>query len=101
VDCTVGLGGHTRALLDAGATRVLGFDRDPEALAVARTTLAPWVESNGTVTSPLVTAVGDRMTTLPPPPPFCGTPTPGANGSFGIAEQIRTMLSSVVSSPLS
>ena len=27
VDCTVGLGGHSRALLDAGATRVLGLDR--------------------------------------------------------------------------
>ena len=32
VDCTVGLGGHTRALLEAGASRVLGLDRDPEAL---------------------------------------------------------------------
>ena len=28
VDCTLGAGGHTRALLEAGATRVLGFDRD-------------------------------------------------------------------------
>jgi 16S rRNA (cytosine1402-N4)-methyltransferase len=36
VDCTVGLGGHARALLQAGATRVIGVDRDPEALAVAR-----------------------------------------------------------------
>jgi 16S rRNA (cytosine1402-N4)-methyltransferase len=36
VDCTVGLGGHTRALLEAGASRVLGCDRDPEALRVAR-----------------------------------------------------------------
>ena len=35
VDCTVGLGGHTRALLDAGADRVIGFDRDPDALALA------------------------------------------------------------------
>ena len=26
VDCTVGLGGHARALLEAGATRVLGLD---------------------------------------------------------------------------
>ncbi|MBA3891307.1 MAG: 16S rRNA (cytosine(1402)-N(4))-methyltransferase RsmH [Gemmatimonadaceae bacterium] len=39
VDCTVGLGGHTRAMLEAGATRVLGLDRDPEALRVARTAL--------------------------------------------------------------
>ena len=28
VDCTLGLGGHTRALLEAGATRVIGIDRD-------------------------------------------------------------------------
>jgi 16S rRNA (cytosine1402-N4)-methyltransferase len=42
VDCTVGLGGHTRALLEAGATRVIGLDRDPDALAIARGVLAPW-----------------------------------------------------------
>ena len=42
VDCTVGLGGHARALLEAGASRVLGLDRDPEALARAEETLAPW-----------------------------------------------------------
>jgi 16S rRNA (cytosine1402-N4)-methyltransferase len=44
VDCTVGLGGHARALLEAGATRVIGVDRDLQALAVARETLAPWNE---------------------------------------------------------
>ena len=42
VDCTVGLGGHTRALLEAGATRVLGLDRDPDALAAARESLSQW-----------------------------------------------------------
>ena len=42
VDCTVGLGGHARALLEAGATRLIGLDRDPDALARARDTLAPW-----------------------------------------------------------
>ena len=42
VDCTVGLGGHSRALLEAGATRVLGFDRDRRALDIAERTLAPF-----------------------------------------------------------
>jgi len=42
VDCTVGLGGHARALLEAGATRLIGLDRDLDALARARETLAPW-----------------------------------------------------------
>jgi 16S rRNA (cytosine1402-N4)-methyltransferase len=39
VDCTVGLAGHARALLDAGASRVLGLDRDPSALAISREAL--------------------------------------------------------------
>jgi 16S rRNA (cytosine1402-N4)-methyltransferase len=42
VDCTVGLGGHSRALLEAGASRLIGFDRDASALAIARETLAPY-----------------------------------------------------------
>ncbi len=40
VDCTVGMGGHTRALLDAGATKVIGLDRDAAALAIAADTLS-------------------------------------------------------------
>jgi 16S rRNA (cytosine1402-N4)-methyltransferase len=40
VDCTVGLGGHSRALLEAGATRILGLDRDPVALGLAGAALA-------------------------------------------------------------
>jgi 16S rRNA (cytosine1402-N4)-methyltransferase len=39
VDCTVGLGGHARVLLEAGASRLLGLDRDPEALKIARARL--------------------------------------------------------------
>ena len=43
-DCTVGLGGHARALLAAGASRLIGLDRDADALAIARETLAPWAD---------------------------------------------------------
>ena len=42
VDCTVGLGGHARALLARGATRLIGVDRDPAALAAARDALHEW-----------------------------------------------------------
>src|SRR3990170_6922664 len=42
VDCTVGLGGHSHVLLERGATRLLGLDRDPEALRRAAETLQEW-----------------------------------------------------------
>jgi 16S rRNA (cytosine1402-N4)-methyltransferase len=44
VDCTVGLGGHTQAILQAGATRVIGLDRDPQALAIAAQNLTAWAD---------------------------------------------------------
>lgn len=44
VDCTVGLGGHTQAILRAGATRAIGLDRDPQALAIAAQNLAGWTD---------------------------------------------------------
>ncbi len=44
VDCTVGLGGHARALLQGGASRLLGIDRDLDALARARAALTEWLD---------------------------------------------------------
>jgi 16S rRNA (cytosine1402-N4)-methyltransferase len=40
VDCTVGLGGHARMLLEGGATRLIGIDRDTSALALATAELS-------------------------------------------------------------
>jgi 16S rRNA (cytosine1402-N4)-methyltransferase len=39
VDCTLGLGGHARMLLEGGASRLIGIDRDTDALALARVAL--------------------------------------------------------------
>jgi 16S rRNA (cytosine1402-N4)-methyltransferase len=44
VDCTIGLGGHARALLAGGASRLIGIDRDPAALDVARVALSEYGE---------------------------------------------------------
>jgi 16S rRNA (cytosine1402-N4)-methyltransferase len=42
VDMTLGAGGHAAALLDAGVERIVGVDRDPVALELARTRLAAY-----------------------------------------------------------
>src|SRR5262245_31013107 len=43
IDATVGAGGHAERLLEGGAgIRLLGIDRDPDALALARERLAPF-----------------------------------------------------------
>ena len=45
VDCTLGLGGHTEAILESSAeTRVIGIDRDAAALGYARERLAHFGE---------------------------------------------------------
>jgi len=44
VDCTVGLGGHARALLLGGASRLIAFDRDPAAVEAARNALSEFGE---------------------------------------------------------
>jgi len=40
VDCTIGLAGHAASLLDGGASRLIGLDRDALALAIAGERLA-------------------------------------------------------------
>lgn len=46
IDCTVGYGGHARAILEHSSPdgRLLGLDADPQAIAVAGQNLAPWRE---------------------------------------------------------
>lgn len=44
VDCTIGLGGHARALLEGGASRLIGIDRDAAALDAAREALSGYGE---------------------------------------------------------
>ena len=45
VDCTLGLGGHTEAVLErCGLARVIGIDRDPAALEMAAERLRPFGE---------------------------------------------------------
>ena len=45
LDCTLGGGGHSQALLEAGVETVVGVDRDPEALAAATERLAPFARA--------------------------------------------------------
>ncbi|MGH7126445.1 MAG: 16S rRNA (cytosine(1402)-N(4))-methyltransferase RsmH [Stellaceae bacterium] len=44
VDCTVGYGGHSEAILGSGVRRLIGIDRDPAALAATRERLGDRIE---------------------------------------------------------
>jgi len=58
VDATLGLGGHSAALLERfGSLRLVGLDRDPQALALAGERLAPYGDR-----ATLVHAVYDELT---------------------------------------
>ena len=57
VDATLGLGGHSAALLERHpAVRLVGLDRDPDALALTRVRLAPYADR-----TVLVHAVYDEL----------------------------------------
>jgi 16S rRNA (cytosine1402-N4)-methyltransferase len=51
VDMTLGAGGHAAALLEAGVGRVVGIDRDPAAIALARVRLGAFGDRVRTVTA--------------------------------------------------
>ncbi|HZD18977.1 MAG TPA: 16S rRNA (cytosine(1402)-N(4))-methyltransferase RsmH [Actinomycetota bacterium] len=57
VDMTLGAGGHAEALLDAGVDRVIGVDRDPDAIELATTRLSRFGER--------FTAVRTRFSQVP------------------------------------
>ena len=54
VDGTFGAGGYTRAMLEAGAGRVFGFDRDPDAIA----------SGSSLVPDPRLTLISERFSQM-------------------------------------
>jgi 16S rRNA (cytosine1402-N4)-methyltransferase len=64
VDMTLGAGGHSEALLDSGVGRVIGIDRDPEAVRVASERLSRY--------GPRFVAVRAPFSEAPVEPPVDG-----------------------------
>jgi 16S rRNA (cytosine1402-N4)-methyltransferase len=65
VDCTLGLAGHAEGVLRklGPAGRLIGFDRDPEALALARERLDRVCEELGSQ-APQVTLIGEAFSSI-------------------------------------
>ena len=65
VDCTLGLAGHAEAIVRqlGSAGHLIGFDRDPEALELARTRLTRVCEELGSQ-APQVTLIGEAFSTI-------------------------------------
>jgi 16S rRNA (cytosine1402-N4)-methyltransferase len=65
VDCTLGLAGHAEGIVrQLGSTgHLIGFDRDPEALELARTRLLAVSEELG-IEAPQVTLIGEAFSTI-------------------------------------
>ncbi|MDX6199162.1 MAG: rRNA (cytosine1402-N4)-methyltransferase [Actinomycetota bacterium] len=59
VDCTLGMGGHAEALLEATPARLVGIDRDPEALRRSTARLSPYADR-----TTFVHAVYDELPTV-------------------------------------
>jgi len=75
VDMTVGSGGHAAALLEAGVSRLVGVDRDPEALALARERLSAFGDR--------VRLVGARFSEVDED--VVGTPADGVLFDLGVS----------------
>ena len=65
VDCTLGLAGHAEGIIRqlGPAGRLIGFDRDPEALDLARTRLARVCEELGSQ-APQVSLIGEAFSRI-------------------------------------
>jgi len=65
VDCTLGLGGHSEAILRrlGPSGQLVGFDRDPEAMALAKDHLDRVCQALGNE-APRVTFVGEAFSTI-------------------------------------
>ncbi len=75
VDMTVGSGGHAAALLEAGVSRLVGVDRDPVALALARERLSAFGDR--------VRLVGARFSEVDED--VVGTPADGVLFDLGVS----------------